>query len=66
MYWTEYLRKEIEAWITDFMERVGLGVTLWKYEAGNAQALAEVSAAAKAYDRHVNVFVPCWPDGTAR
>ena len=66
VYWTEYLRKEIEAWITDFMERVGLGVTLWKYEAGNAQALAEVSAAAKAYDRRVNVFVPCWPDGAGK
>ncbi len=66
VYWTEYLRKEIESWITDFMERVGLGVTMWKYEAGNSSALTEVQAAAKAYDRRVNVFVPCWPDGTGK
>jgi hypothetical protein len=66
MYWTEYLRKEIESWITDFMERVGLGVTMWKYEAGNDAARQEVQNAALAYDRRVNVFVPCWSDGSGK
>ena len=46
----------------DFCERVGLGVTLWKYEAGNDASKKEVMDAASAYDRRVNVFVPCWPD----
>lgn len=61
IFWLNFLRLEYEEWATTYMERVGLGLTLWLYDASNPQALAEAQQSAKDNSRKSNLFVPVWP-----
>lgn len=63
IFWMDWVRREYMEWITTFLERVGLGVTLWYYDGGNPQALNAVAAAAKNQSRRANLFVPIFSDG---
>lgn len=63
IFWMDWIRREYLEWITTFLERVGLGVTLWYYDGGNAAALQSVQKAAKNQSRRANLFVPVFSDG---
>ncbi len=63
IFWMDWIRREYLEWITTFLERVGLGVTLWYYDGGNPQALSAVQAAARNQSRRANLFVPIFTDG---
>jgi phage gp29-like protein len=60
-YWYWWMKAEFLEWISSFMERVGLGVTIWYYESGNSQSLAAVQTAARDQSRRDNLFVPYTP-----
>jgi len=62
IFWLNFLKLEWLANITDFFSRVGLGITLWEYEAGNTQALAAVKQAANDQSERAHIFVPVTPD----
>jgi hypothetical protein len=47
LYWIWWLREKITQIFMDFMQKVGSGITIFFYEAGNPKSLAEVTAAAK-------------------
>lgn len=47
LYWLWWLREKIVAILMDFLEKVGSGVTIFYYEAGNKRSLEEVETAAK-------------------
>ena len=66
VFWLNFLKLELLEWITTYMERVGLGLTLWLYQAGNKDALAEAKKAAADNSRKNNLFVPVWPGQTGR
>lgn len=50
IFWLDWLKREWMANITSYMEKVGLGVELWYYPAGNANAAKEARAAATAQE----------------
>lgn len=47
LYWMEFLKKEWLANITDFVERIGLGLTLLHYPSGDPVAKTQAQEAAK-------------------
>lgn len=58
--WLNWIRLEYSEWIASYMERVGCGVNLWHYDAGNPNSFEEAKRAARDNDRRVNLFVPTW------
>lgn len=62
IFWSYWLRMEWLANVTDFFDRVGLGVTVWKYPQGNQQALTAVQKAANEQQNRAHIFVPIAPD----
>jgi len=46
LYWLWWLRESLTKILMDFLQKIGTGFTIFYYEAGNAQSLADVKAAA--------------------
>jgi hypothetical protein len=62
LFWSWWLRQEYLGWVVDFLERVGLGVTVWYYDASNPTSKAETEKAAKEQSRRSVILCPVWPD----
>lgn len=62
VYWLDYLKREYLSHVVNYLERVGLGVSLWKYDASDPTAKAKAEAAAVENSGRVNITVPVWPD----
>lgn len=60
-YWIWWIKEELQSWMTDFMERVGLGMTIYYYEAGNKAAQNEAARIAKQQGRNTWVVWPREP-----
>ena len=58
----KFHQKEITSWLLDYLERTGLGLTLWFYDAGNPNSKAAALEAAREQGRNTNIV---WPRGTA-
>lgn len=59
VYWSEWMKKDYLAGISDWTQRAGVGgIRLWYYPAGNDAAREEVMRAAKAQKDKVNIAVP--------
>lgn len=58
IYWLDWLRKEWLANVSDFIQRVGQGVLIFYYEAGNPQSEAQ---AIRAANNISNNTVIVWP-----
>jgi 8-oxo-dGTP pyrophosphatase MutT (NUDIX family) len=63
LFWIDWMEKEYLEWITTYMERVGLGLTIWYYEAGNASSKEEAEAAARKQSNRTNIVWPRPADG---
>jgi hypothetical protein len=61
LYWYDWLRKEISSWVFDFMERTGLGLTIYYYEQGNDNSRQQAQAAALNDTRNTTIL---WPRST--
>lgn len=65
IYWFWFLRAQVFAFLMNYLERVGAGgLTIYYYEAGNPQSLADVKKAAE--EQHLNntILFPRYRDGT--
>lgn len=62
VYWTDWLKREITSWLMDYMERTGLGLTIFYYDQGNPQSEKEAVKAAQEHGRNTVIV---WPRGTA-
>lgn len=60
LFWLNWLKLEWLANVTDFFDRVGLGMTIWKYPAGNDAARKEALTAAQNQSARAHVLVPVW------
>ena len=60
-YWKWWMLQELITWATDFMERIGLGFTVYYYEAGNQRAQSEAIRLAKQQGRNTWVVWPRLP-----
>src|SRR5262249_10097 len=60
-YWLWFLRDEYLGWITEQLERTGLGIVAMLYEQGNAQAEAAMENIAKNYSRRSIIRIPVPP-----
>ena len=58
IFWANWLKWEWLANITDFFDRVGLGITVWRYPQGNNQALDAIKQAANDQSQRAHIFVP--------
>jgi hypothetical protein len=56
----DWIRKEISEWDYTYLERVGLGLTVWKYQGGNDQSYNEVKLQAEQQSRRANILVPTY------
>jgi hypothetical protein len=65
LFWMDWMKKEWMGSICDFFSRVGLGVTMWKYPAGNAAALAAMKQAARDQSDRAHIFIPVTPEDAA-
>lgn len=63
IYWLDFLKREYLDWVVTYLERVGLGTRLWKYDAGNPKSKEAAEKAARDNSRRVNILVPVWGDG---
>lgn len=63
VFWTNFLRMEWLGNISDFFDKIGLGVTVWKYQMGNDNAYRAVKQAALDHSSRAHIFVPVSPDG---
>lgn len=63
VFWLNWLKKEWLGNVTDFFDRVGLGLTLWKYPLGNEAARQAMIKAAKDQSNRAHLFVPVSPEG---
>jgi len=62
LYWFWHLKTEYLDWVVTYYERVGMGLTLWYFEAGNKKSFDEVNLLAKQNIRKTNILVP-WHQG---
>lgn len=62
IYWLDFLKREYLDWVVTYLERVGLGTRLWKYDASNPKAKEAAEEAARDNSRRVNLLVPVWGD----
>lgn len=60
IYWVWFQMQETLAFLMEYLERSALGLELWRYPAGNAQALAQMKQAAeeRIANQHNMVFIP--------
>ena len=61
IYWMNWVRQEVESWVVDFMERVGLGLTIYYYEEGNNASYVQAKEAALQDGRNTVIV---WPRST--
>lgn len=62
IFWLNWLRMEWLSNVTEFFDRVGLGVTIWKYPRGNDAAKQAMQTAANQQQERAHIFVPVDPD----
>lgn len=63
LFWLNFLKLEWLANVTNFFDRIGLGMTLWKYPAGNPAAKSEAMDAARSLSGRAHLLVPVWGEG---
>jgi phage gp29-like protein len=62
IYFLDYLKREWISNVTDWVERAGIGVRVWYYNAGNPASQKAVEAAAKANIHRTNILIPRYTD----
>lgn len=65
LYWPWWIKQNYGQWLTDYMERTGLGLTIWYYEAGNKTDEEATRRAAEEFTGQTVVLAP-FPIGTER
>lgn len=60
VFWIDWIDREWLSWISDFIQRFGLGTTMWYYDASNPAAKDKVREAAKNQTDRTNLLVPRW------
>lgn len=60
IFWINWLRLEWLSNVSSFFDQIGLGMTLWKYPAGNDQARKDALAAAQSHSSRTHLLVPIW------
>ena len=64
IYWFWWIRQEVGSYLLDFMERTGMGFTVYYYDPGNPQDLANVKNIAKQQGRNTWIVWPRAPGDT--
>ncbi len=61
VYWSSYIQSELFGWLIDFTERVGTGITLYKFLRGNEASYNATRALAESQDNSAFLLVPVDP-----
>lgn len=65
LYWWWWLRDNLTRIMMDFLEKIGTGITIFYYEAGNDKSLADVAKAAEEQIGNNAYLFPRARDGTS-
>lgn len=65
VFWLDWLRREWLSKVCDWIDRVGLGVTVWYYTEGNDAEKAKVMELARKQSGKANIIWPRAPGGKA-
>lgn len=60
-YFLWWLKQEYISWLAEYLERVGLGMTIWYYDMGNENMRKAVEKEAKDNSRRSNLILPRVP-----
>lgn len=60
VFWLDWISREWLSRTCDWIDRVGLGVNVWYYDASNAAAKTQAEFAAKNQTNRTNILVPRW------
>lgn len=66
LYWLSWLKRELLANILTYAERTGMGLRMWKYQAGNKESKDAVEDAALNQTDRTNILVPVNMTGNGR
>ena len=58
LFWLDWIKREWLAHMSTFVQRAGLGVTVWYFEQGNPESQAQAETAAREQSDRVNIV---WP-----
>lgn len=61
VYWYNWMKLEVQSWLLDFMERCGLGLTLYYYDPSNPASEAMARKAATEDGRNTVIVWPAAP-----
>jgi hypothetical protein len=61
VYWTWLVMNEICGWMVEFLERVGTGITIWRYLRGNQESYNAVKEIAESQSNQAAVLFPVDP-----
>lgn len=64
LYFFWYIKQQILKYLLDFMQRVGLGIDVFYFEAGNPASHAEMRMAAQNQQGSLRLLLPRFKDGT--
>lgn len=64
LYWFWYLKSKMLKYLLDYMQRIGLGIDAFFYEAGNPDSLNEMKLAASSTIGNLRLLLPRNKDGT--
>lgn len=61
VYWTWRILQEVSGWLIEFLERVGTGITIWRYTRGNEESYKAVKQIAESQSSQAAVLFPVDP-----
>lgn len=61
-FFLNWMRREYVSWLADFLERVGMGLTVFYYDASNPKSKEEATRAAHEQSRRSSLIWPSFPD----
>lgn len=64
IYWLNWMKLEVMSWLMDFMERTGLGLTIYYYDAASATGEQQARARAQQDGRNTVIVYPRNADGS--
>lgn len=58
VWWPWFFKQSAQAWVMDFMQRVGTGTNIWYYDQDNPESFEKVKDAAEAQSSTTNIIFP--------
>lgn len=62
LYWAWLQKQELLGWLTEFLERVGMGFTIFRFQAGNPESERKVREIVESFSNAIAIAYPGYND----